>query len=78
MAEGWQDWMGLDAADVVTGFRGSIIGHAEYLTGCDQFLLQPPLGEDGVFVEARWFDRIRVQLTDKRCRSNLKNTIYGP
>ena len=46
---------GMVAKDRVTGFEGVVISHCEYLTGCSQYLLQPPL-KDGVWVDSKWFD----------------------
>ena len=30
------------AQDKITGFTGMVTGHSDYMTGCDQYLLQPP------------------------------------
>ena len=35
--------MGLTATDRITGFKGYIIGVVAYVTGCDQYLLQPKM-----------------------------------
>lgn len=43
-------------SDLVTGFKGAVISRADSLTGCNQYLLQPPLDNDGKHVDARWFD----------------------
>ena len=56
------EWMGLNATDTLTGFSGMITGHSDYITGCDQFLLQPPTQENGEYVEGRWFDEQRLQV----------------
>lgn len=49
--------------DVITGFEGIITGHADYITGCDQFLVQPS-AKDGEWKEARWFDEKRLEVVD--------------
>lgn len=41
---------------VVSGFTGVAVGFAKYLTGCDQVLIQPPVGADGNWNESQWFD----------------------
>ena len=49
--------------DNITGFTGVVVGKAEYLTGCDQFILQPKCAGDlGKYPDANWFDvgRLRV------------------
>ncbi len=54
--------MGFTARDLVTGFSGEITGHARYITGCDQFLLQPETNKDGEWVKAIWFDDERLEV----------------
>ena len=39
--------LGQKARDKITGFEGTIIGRAEYLTGCTQFCLAPKTTPDG-------------------------------
>lgn len=55
--------------DQLTGFKGKITGHADYITGCDQFLVQPeaPKGE---WKDARWFDegRLKIVGTSKKIK----------
>ena len=52
--------LGIEAKDSVTGFKGVITGHVRYLTGCDQYLLTPPVDKEGKHVESRWYDVNRV------------------
>lgn len=52
--------LGITAKDIITGFEGVILGHCRYITGCDQYLLQPPMKKDGTHVESRWFDEQRL------------------
>lgn len=54
--------LGQKAKDKITGYTGTLTGKCEYLTGCTQFLLQPPTDKDGKFVDARWFDEDRLEL----------------
>jgi hypothetical protein len=49
--------LGVRAKDKITGFEGIVTGKASYLTGCDQYSLQPEAKADGSdFKEGRWFD----------------------
>ena len=48
--------LGWTAKDKITGFEGVIVGHARYLTGCDQFLLVPKNSEK----DSKWFDEQRL------------------
>lgn len=52
--------LGKEAKDKITGFKGIITGHAEYLTGCDQYLIQPEGTDQTKYPEANWFDEGRV------------------
>jgi hypothetical protein len=50
--------------DKVTGFIGVVTGHADYLTGCDQYLVQPA-SKDGEWKEGRWFDQNRLEIVSE-------------
>lgn len=52
--------LGATYSDAITGFRGVAIGHCEYLTGCNQTLLQPQGKDNSVRPEAQWFDDQRL------------------
>lgn len=57
--------LGLEAKDKVTGFKGVIIGKAEYLTGCNQYGLCPPVSAEGKKVDTEWFDEGRIEIIGK-------------
>lgn len=59
------------ARDMVTGFKGTVIGFCTYTTGCNQYLLAPSVGADGDFKESRWFDEARLQVLEER--QDIKN-----
>lgn len=52
--------LGWTAKDKITGFQGVVTGRAEYLTGCNQLLVVPPLGADGSPREPHWYDEQRL------------------
>ena len=54
--------LGQEAKDKITGFQGLITGHADYLTGCDQYILQPKCEKNGIYPDATWFDEGRLEL----------------
>ncbi len=56
--------LGQKIQDSITGFIGVVTGRCEYITGCHQVLVQPPVKDDGDFVESRWFDEDRAQIID--------------
>ena len=46
--------------DSITHFEGIATGRAEYMTGCEQILLEP-LATDGKKGESVWFDIDRLE-----------------
>lgn len=52
--------LGKTVVDSMTGFTGVAIGHVEYVTGCNQTLVQPRCKPEGDFVESRWLDDERL------------------
>ena len=57
--------MGNLAKDVITGFKGTVGGFCQYLTGCNQILLAAPVKEDGSLGESHWFDDSRVVFVEQ-------------
>lgn len=56
--------LGSKVRDVVTGFEGVATGRAEYLTGCVQICVSPPVDGEGKLRDANWFDEDRLQMQD--------------
>jgi hypothetical protein len=56
--------LGVKVRDVITGFEGVTYGRCEYLTGCTQFCVLPPVDKDGKKREAEWFDEQRLEVLD--------------
>lgn len=56
--------LGKTYTDTITNFTGVTIGHCEYLTGCNQSLLQPRGTDPGKRPESEWFDDQRLVLAD--------------
>ena len=56
--------LGLKVRDVVTGFEGLAIGFTQYMTGCKQLLVQPPVTPEGVWVESAWIDHNRLEVIE--------------
>ena len=57
--------LGKEAQDKITGFKGTIIGTSQWLTGCDQVCLKPKVDKDGQIKDAHWFDQGSVKITGK-------------
>lgn len=49
--------------DTITDFEGEVTGYTLFITGCAQYSVQPKLKKDGDWVEGRWFDEDRLELT---------------
>lgn len=56
--------LGHKAKDRISGFSGTITGRAQYLTGCDQYLIRPSVGADGAFRGGEWFDENAIEVLD--------------
>ena len=52
--------LGVKVKDIITGFQGTITGRAQYMTGCNQYGVQPPT-DKGKWVDAQWFDENRLE-----------------
>ena len=57
--------MGTKVEDKITGFTGTITGVARYVTGCDNYLVQPP-AKDADYKEGRWLDEGRLQIIEEK------------
>lgn len=54
--------LGLEGKDKVTNFSGIITARAQYLTGCDQYLLTPKVDKDGNAKDGKWVDEGRIEI----------------
>ncbi len=57
--------LGSTVVEKITGFEGVLTGVARYLTGCDQYLLQPP-SKEGAYVKGEWFDEGRLKIKEAK------------
>jgi len=62
------------AKDKITGFTGVITRVVEYISGCNQALLTPPISTDGKLQDARWFDLQRIKLLEDKPSIVLDNS----
>lgn len=65
--------MGILAKDVITGFKGTVIGRCEYISGCNQVLLAPYCKDDGTKIDSEWFDEQRIEQIGDRLAITLDN-----
>lgn len=47
---------------IVTGFEGIATGRCEYLNGCVQYRVEPPMKADGTTVD-KWIDVGQLEIT---------------
>lgn len=60
--------------DLITKTEGIVTGHADYVTGCDQYLIQPKSDKRNIKISGEWFDEMRLvkKGIDKATRSIIK------
>ncbi len=68
---------GQEVKDKITGFRGVITGQCSYITGCQQYLVQPKSKKPDTKPEALWFDIDRLEIVGKKIISVKENKHNG-
>jgi hypothetical protein len=56
---------GTPVEDLVTGFKGVVTGTVQYITGCNQCLVQPRVAADGAYRESMWIDEQRLKVLEE-------------
>jgi hypothetical protein len=69
--------MGIEVYDDVTHFQGIAVARIEYISGCVQWLVQPPVGEDKKRPESEWFDEQRLVEIEGGRAVALNNNASG-
>lgn len=74
--------LGKEAQDKITGFKGIITGRAEYLTGCNQYILTPKVKKGSASpAEGAWFDEGSLEIIGKGISAKevqTADTLGGP
>jgi len=55
--------LGKHGKDKITGFEGTITSEHHYLTGCNQYGLQPKAKEDGTLPDSHYFNINRIEVS---------------
>jgi hypothetical protein len=63
--------------DKITSFAGIVSGKCEYITGCKQCLVNPPVKADGDVIGGQWFDEDRLEVLARNVIS-INVTADGP
>lgn len=71
--------LGDKAKDVITGFVGIATGHCVYISGCNQWSLQPAVDDKGAIPTGTWFDEQRLVVIEASAVSldNSKTPGFG-
>lgn len=69
--------LGLKVRDRVTGFEGIAVARIEYLTGCMQIGISPPVDKEGKLQDTSYFDHTRVEVVDVKPVLNQTNQDRG-
>lgn len=56
--------LGQTVRDAISGFKGTVTATVQYITGCNQVLVQPKAKDDGGMVDSAWVDVSRVEVLD--------------
>ena len=68
----YDDAMGKEVLDKLSGLKGVIVAVAEYYNGCVQYLVKTQTVKDGKHVEGEWIDREFLEiLGQKLSRDNI-------
>lgn len=67
--------LGQEGKDKITGFTGIITSRHQYITGCDQYTLSPPMDADGKLGENYSFDEGRIEIIGEGIN---KKAVAGP
>jgi len=67
--------LGQEVKDKITGFKGIVTGHADYLTGCNQYCVLPSKLKDNNIIEGRWFDEGRLKLVSKKINFTTEDVM---
>ena len=57
--------LGDKVVETVTGFKGTVIAIAKYLTGHESCMVQPPCNANGEFIKSLWFETCQLEPQDE-------------
>lgn len=67
--------IGKSVTDKITGFAGVVIGRVEYITGCNQLLVQPRVTDPSKVPESSWIDEQRIDVQQDAGVVTLDNGV---
>ena len=66
--------LGQQVRCIVTGFTGIAISRVEYLNGCVQYCVKPPVKDDGTLVDDSFTDYLELLDVDEGVPAKVSNT----
>lgn len=69
--------LGDEVIDSIENFRGIVVGTVQFISGCDQLLVQPPIGEDGKRITGYWIDIDRIKIIKRAVHQRAKVDRVG-
>lgn len=65
--------LGKKVKDIVTGFQGIATGRCEYLNGCIQYRVEPPMKTDGTTID-KWIDVGQLEIVGEGVAVTKRDT----
>jgi len=66
--------LGQQVRCIVTGFTGIAISRVEYLNGCVQYCVKPPVKDDGTLVDGSYVDIEQLEVVGEGVPAKVSNT----
>ncbi len=70
--------LGDQVKDTITLYGGVVIGITKWVNGCDRIGVQSPKLQDGLPLEAQWFDVTQLKLVKAKKKKVVKKNTGGP
>jgi hypothetical protein len=70
--------LGEELQDVVTGYKGIVMGRTDYFTGCVHYGLAARELKDGKTLDWEWFDETRLSKIGNGIRFEVEKSTSGP
>ena len=72
--------LGDNVKDLISGFKGIVVGRTDWLYGCTRFGVQGKMDKEGKVQEAQWFDKPQLVVITKAVMKPQKVPApdYGP
>ncbi|MEG1502257.1 MAG: hypothetical protein RR370_02600 [Synergistaceae bacterium] len=64
----FDEMMGKEVKDIVTGYTGIVTGKITWLFGCNQYGVMAKVATDGSVKESSWFDEGRLEVIGEGIR----------